>query len=264
MDGAAPLLLGLHGRLLRLVCAHAGCHFEGLAVAGRYLFKQGSIDTATKKKLLNLDVVAAFLRHVSEPLCEGIVASVRSQIKGEDKNKDEENEEKNEKNEERNEENEEKNEVNEEKNGENGENKTGTTLDLIKQDALHWLNEVHSEVLVSFAPLLSKLATADPPEELRDEGMRELSVGILTKARDAGTLPGGVLYEQLADAFQAMLVDDFILLQGSRCALAPSGASPASLPRGTKKDKDKDKKEKKKEKKKKVKAKKKEAAAAEH
>ena len=90
MDGAAPLLLGLHGRLLRLVCAHAGCHFEGLAVAGRYLFKQGAIDSATKKKLQNLDVVAAFLRHVSEPLCEGIVANVGDQLKKKDKKEEDE------------------------------------------------------------------------------------------------------------------------------------------------------------------------------
>ena len=90
MDGAAPLLLGLHGRLLRLLCAHAGCHFEGLAVAGRYLFKQGAIDSATKKKLQNLDVVAAFLRHVSEPLCEGIVANVGDQLKKKDKKEEDE------------------------------------------------------------------------------------------------------------------------------------------------------------------------------
>jgi hypothetical protein len=88
MDGAAPFLLGLHGQLLRLVCAHSDHHFEGLAVAGRHLFKKGAIDSATKKKLQNLDVVAAFLRHVSEPLCESIVARVGSQLKGES-NKDE-------------------------------------------------------------------------------------------------------------------------------------------------------------------------------
>ena len=90
MDGAAPLLLGLHGRLLRLVCAHAGCHFEGLAVAGRYLFKQGAIDCATKKKPQNLGIVASFLRHVSKPLCEGIVANVGDQLKKNDKNEDDE------------------------------------------------------------------------------------------------------------------------------------------------------------------------------
>ena len=90
MDGAAPLLLGLHGRLLRLVSAHAGCHFEGLAVAGRYLFKQGAVDSATKKKLQNLDIVVAFLRHLSELLCEGIVANVGDQLKNNDKKEDDE------------------------------------------------------------------------------------------------------------------------------------------------------------------------------
>ena len=42
MDGAAPLLIDFHGRLLRLVCSSQNRHYEGLGAAGRCLFALAS------------------------------------------------------------------------------------------------------------------------------------------------------------------------------------------------------------------------------
>ena len=78
MDGAAPLLNDLHGRMLREVCLHDGRHYEGLGAAGRCLFRRGLVDGKMKKKMIALDCVTAHLRHVSVPLCNDLLARLRA------------------------------------------------------------------------------------------------------------------------------------------------------------------------------------------
>eukprot|EP00929_Paragymnodinium_shiwhaense_P105211 TRINITY_DN7013_c0_g1_i2.p1 TRINITY_DN7013_c0_g1~~TRINITY_DN7013_c0_g1_i2.p1 ORF type:complete len:261 (-),score=45.97 TRINITY_DN7013_c0_g1_i2:74-856(-) len=80
MDEAASLLIGLHGRLLRLLCEHERRHYNGLGAAGRCLFRRGVIDGKLKNKLLNLDTATAFVRHVTAPLCDDLHEQVRMQL----------------------------------------------------------------------------------------------------------------------------------------------------------------------------------------
>ena len=63
-----------------MASAQAGTHFEGLAVAGRHLRRQGVIDQSTKRKFEHVDTVATYLRHVTEPLCDRLLASVKGQL----------------------------------------------------------------------------------------------------------------------------------------------------------------------------------------
>ena len=65
---ASEILLALHGSLLRLVCARTRVHFQGLAAAARWLRREGLISNNQHKKLAQLDVVAAFIRHATIPL----------------------------------------------------------------------------------------------------------------------------------------------------------------------------------------------------
>ena len=77
---AASLLQQLHGQLLRLCCTHSGTHFEGLAVAGRRLAARGKLSRRLQKKLQALDTAAAWVRHVSAPLCAGLVHEVLAEL----------------------------------------------------------------------------------------------------------------------------------------------------------------------------------------
>ncbi len=74
------MLQGLHGRFLRLVCERAGVHFEGLAAASRWLARQGCKDKKALKKVAQVDVVAAWLRHAMVPLGDTSVARVALQL----------------------------------------------------------------------------------------------------------------------------------------------------------------------------------------
>ena len=79
---AAALLLRLHGALLRRCCSWAGKHYEGLAMAGRELGNARAIDKVTQKRLQTLDLVAAWIRHVSEPRCKNEVRCLEKQLRG--------------------------------------------------------------------------------------------------------------------------------------------------------------------------------------
>ena len=73
------MLLELHGRVLRLVCGRTGKHFVGLAVAAGWLANNGCKGKEAGKVLKTMrqmDVVAAWVRHVTSPKCDGLVASV--------------------------------------------------------------------------------------------------------------------------------------------------------------------------------------------
>lgn len=80
MDGAGPLLLDLYGRLLRMVCSGTGVHFEGIGSAGRYLFGKEVLEKKYKNKFAQLDDVAAFVRHVSVPMCQKFEHDVDVQL----------------------------------------------------------------------------------------------------------------------------------------------------------------------------------------
>ena len=63
------LLVEAHGRALRLVCARAGRHFQGLASAGRAL----RLPARVSKKLIRVDVATAYLRHATRPMVESFL-----------------------------------------------------------------------------------------------------------------------------------------------------------------------------------------------
>ena len=74
MEGAAQLLLELHGRILRLLAKETGSHFEGLAVASRHISRSSTRRDKVFKKwlrdLANLDGVSAWVRHITVPKSE--------------------------------------------------------------------------------------------------------------------------------------------------------------------------------------------------
>ena len=74
------LLLELHGELLRLLSDRAGMHFAGLQVASRHFRRAGSMESKTAKKLAQLDVVSAWLRHVTVPLARDLAVEVAGQV----------------------------------------------------------------------------------------------------------------------------------------------------------------------------------------
>ena len=77
---AAELLIGLHGRVLRQCSAAEGVHFQGLAVAGRYLHKSQRVDKRLKKQMEVLDQVVAWLRHATAPGCAGMLKELTRQL----------------------------------------------------------------------------------------------------------------------------------------------------------------------------------------
>mmetsp|Transcript_14417 Transcript_14417/g.46498 ORF Transcript_14417/g.46498 Transcript_14417/m.46498 type:complete len:230 (+) Transcript_14417:1-690(+) len=79
VDGAAPVLLELHGRLLRLVCRRAGQHFQGMAAAAGWLARHGCRGKALKT-MRQLDIVAAWLRHVTAPKGDELVATINQML----------------------------------------------------------------------------------------------------------------------------------------------------------------------------------------
>ena len=65
---------------MRLLPDRAGMHFAGLQVASRHFRRTGSMGTKTAKKLAQLDVVSAWLRHVTVPLVRDLVVEVAGQV----------------------------------------------------------------------------------------------------------------------------------------------------------------------------------------
>ena len=79
-EPAGLLLLRLHGDMLRLACSSAGVHFQGLASAASFLLKHQYIDNRMKQKLSQLDTTAAFIRHISAPLCKNLYDDLVAQL----------------------------------------------------------------------------------------------------------------------------------------------------------------------------------------
>ncbi len=80
MSDAAQLLLELHGGVLRTVRESVCTHFEGLASASRWLAKAGCRDKKLLKDLAHLDTVAAWVRHVTVPLCDKMVLQTKGEL----------------------------------------------------------------------------------------------------------------------------------------------------------------------------------------
>jgi hypothetical protein len=79
MDAAA-LIASLHGRLLRLTCAHQKQHFEGLAAAARSLHSNRIISCKLKNRLAKLDIVFGFTRHISEPFADALITELQDAL----------------------------------------------------------------------------------------------------------------------------------------------------------------------------------------
>ena len=70
MEAANVILFELHGALLRMACQKLNRHFDGLSQCSRTMHKEGRIDSAMKKTLINLDITMSFIRHVNVPKAE--------------------------------------------------------------------------------------------------------------------------------------------------------------------------------------------------
>ena len=82
-DGsAAALLADTHARLLRLLSAHTGQHFSGLAVAARRT--PGILPNQVVRRLQQLDIAHNIVRHVTLPSCTQLVLEVQSCLCGGD------------------------------------------------------------------------------------------------------------------------------------------------------------------------------------
>ena len=75
---AVQLLSSLHGELVRELSLWSGCHSTGLQQAVRRC--KHRLDAPTRKRLLNLEVALAVCRHITEPGCLDLAASVRRQL----------------------------------------------------------------------------------------------------------------------------------------------------------------------------------------
>eukprot|EP00969_Alexandrium_andersonii_P319176 14099413-Alexandrium_andersonii.AAC.1 len=72
---APELASQLHGRALRLLAAHFGIHFEGLAAA---VCNVPSILYRTRRRLLNLDTASGILR--TKPFCDGLLQDLVGEL----------------------------------------------------------------------------------------------------------------------------------------------------------------------------------------
>ena len=70
------LVADLHGMLLRLISERAGCHFQGLSSASRFLKSTGRINNATAKKLARIDNAYNVVRHITACSVENFVAEL--------------------------------------------------------------------------------------------------------------------------------------------------------------------------------------------
>ena len=81
LDGAVVLLLGLHGKLLCMVCPLAGARCEGLGVVGRRLFATRAVHNRTHTRRQELHTAAAYARHSLSPYARGFARRLDDQIK---------------------------------------------------------------------------------------------------------------------------------------------------------------------------------------
>ncbi len=73
---AEHLLRDCHGSVLRLLSSHCGRHFEGLAQGARQAGLRGQVG----RHLRELDVVCAWLRHVTQPRVDSLVMTVQEEL----------------------------------------------------------------------------------------------------------------------------------------------------------------------------------------
>ena len=71
MDAPA-LLAASHARLLRILVAQAGCHFQGLSQAGKFF--SDTLSGRQRKFLKNLELAHHVCRHVTVPLLDDFQA----------------------------------------------------------------------------------------------------------------------------------------------------------------------------------------------
>ena len=79
MDAPA-LILQLHGNVLRHASEVTGGHFEGVGVAAKSLYKSGLVDAALRKKLNQLDIAAAFVRHATRPKIDEFLQGFKTAV----------------------------------------------------------------------------------------------------------------------------------------------------------------------------------------
>jgi hypothetical protein len=75
---ADMLLFDLRGTCLRTMSEQCGVHFEGLPHANRRL----KLGTSIARKPRQLDIVVAWLRHVTGPKCAALLADLEAEFSG--------------------------------------------------------------------------------------------------------------------------------------------------------------------------------------
>ena len=80
MAGAVGILAETHAASLRCLCDHLGEHHQGLAIAARRARRCGILDNGLAKKLTNLDLAMAFIRHTTVPGAQGFLSTLREAL----------------------------------------------------------------------------------------------------------------------------------------------------------------------------------------
>ena len=79
MDSHA-LVTNLHAEILRILSDRTGVHYAGLQQGARDCMKKDLLDRKTTKKLCQLDVACAIVRHVTKSSSANLVSSVKNQV----------------------------------------------------------------------------------------------------------------------------------------------------------------------------------------
>ena len=77
---ASQVVFAAHGRLLRAISDETRQHYQGLAQAARAMRIQKRISPRSAKKLVQLDLVAAWIRHVTRPGCDTLLDTVHREL----------------------------------------------------------------------------------------------------------------------------------------------------------------------------------------
>ena len=76
LPDAPAIILQLHGSILRLLCHRSGTSFDGVGSVARALRRSGHPNNAMKKKLEQLDIAAAWVRHANGPRAARLLSDV--------------------------------------------------------------------------------------------------------------------------------------------------------------------------------------------